>query len=260
MIPNRFILLLSAILVAIPCAALFVCPAAIAAQLLPAASVALMGLIAGAVVQYSVCLSGGGVSINQVVSREADHPNPYTKTLIIGQAGTLSTRTSDTVGVFTLSSGHGITDAMTVDVYWSGAYRYGCTVTAYDATTVTIGVGAKTGGTVLPAQTTACTICKRETVNTHIDADAAEIIAFCSVRAADTDTTTTRTLLAFYDVSDALVGSVVVLVGKTPTVIDVHGGDTNPITGNPITYCEATQEGTAETAALTIFSLEDATP
>lgn len=260
MIPTRYLLMLIAVLNLIPCAAIFLCPTAIAVQMLPAASIASIALIVGAVVQYSVCLSGGGVSINQVVSREADHPSPYSKTLIVGNSGTLSTRTSDTVGEFTLSSGHGITDAMTVDVYWSGAYRYGCTVTAYDSTHVTIGAGAKTGGTVLPAQTTVCVITKRETINTHIDADAAEILAFCSVRAADTDTTATRTLLAFYDVSNALVGSVIVLTGKTPTVIDVHGGDTNTLTGNPITYCEATQEGTAETAALTIFSLEDATP
>lgn len=213
-----------------------------------------------ATVQYSVCLSGSGVSINQMVSRTADHPNPYSATLPLAKAGNLTTRTSDTVGVLTLLAGHGITDAMLVDLYWTGGKRYGCTVTAYDATTVTLGAGAKTGGDVLPADESAIVVCKRTTINTHIDADAAEIMAFCSVRAADADTTTTRTLLAFYDVSDALVGSVLVLSGKTPSVIDVEGGATNTLTGNPITYCEATQEGTAETAALTIFSLEDATP
>lgn len=257
MTPKRCLLMIGLLLLAVvPCAGLFLLPMSTAMRLLPSVVTMSLGAVLAAVVQYSVNLSGGGVSINQTVSREADHPNPYSATLPIAKSGSLTTRTDDNTGVIT-SSTHGYTDADTVDVYWVGGYRYAMSITSYDANTITVDGGA---GTNLPAQSTAVIVCKRTRINTAIDADMSEIMAFSSVRASDADTTVTRSILAFYDATDALVGSVIVLAGKSPTVIDVHGGATNSLTGNPITYCKATHEGTAETAALTIFSLEDATP
>jgi hypothetical protein len=49
----------------------------------------------------------------------------------------------------TLGSSHGITDADTVSVYWSGGFRYGCAVSSYDGTTVTVN-GATGSGDSLP--------------------------------------------------------------------------------------------------------------
>lgn len=61
--------------------------------------------------------------------------------LAAGKAGTAGAD-----GVMTLASGHGITDADVVSVAWTASgvakFRYGCTVSAYTSTTITL-----TGGT-----------------------------------------------------------------------------------------------------------------
>jgi hypothetical protein len=70
------------------------------------------------------------------------------------KTGTLTTRTSDTAGVLTLGSGHGIEAADTFDVTWNSLANRRLTVTAdsVDATTVTFSGGS---GDVLPSTSTA---------------------------------------------------------------------------------------------------------
>ena len=70
-------------------------------------------------------------------------------------AGTLTTRADDDTGIVTLPTGHGITDSGTVSLSWSGGGRGDMTVTAYDATTVSVDVG---DGDNLPAQDTAVSV------------------------------------------------------------------------------------------------------
>lgn len=75
-------------------------------------------------------------------------------TLAAAKSGSLSTRTDANTGVLTLASGHGITDAARVDVYWSGGKRYGMTVGTVAGTSVPVDGGA---GDDLPAADTAIT-------------------------------------------------------------------------------------------------------
>jgi hypothetical protein len=60
--------------------------------------------------------------------------------------------------VLTLGANHGITSAMLVAVFWSGGQRLDMTVTAYDATTITV-TAASGVGTAFPANTTVITVC-----------------------------------------------------------------------------------------------------
>lgn len=68
------------------------------------------------------------------------------------QAFTLTTRTSDSNGVFTVGTAHGITVGDEVNVYWPAGNRTRMTVTEITDTTITLNGGT---GTVLPIATTA---------------------------------------------------------------------------------------------------------
>lgn len=59
--------------------------------------------------------------------------------------------------VLTLGADHGITDADIVGVFWAAGQRVDVTVSAYDATTITITVATGTGDAI-PAATTAVTV------------------------------------------------------------------------------------------------------
>lgn len=76
------------------------------------------------------------------------------------KTGTLTTRTSNSVGEITGQAGHGIATGNIIDVYWSGGSRRGVTVgtVATNAIPITGGTGDN-----LPIATTTLTITKRET-------------------------------------------------------------------------------------------------
>ena len=98
---------------------------------------------------YSSTVQGGGISVQESVTRSGDSTVAAQIALPAGKSGTLTTRTDDNTGVVTVASGHGITDSDTVDVYWSTGRRYGVDVTATDSTTISIDLGA---GDNLPAK------------------------------------------------------------------------------------------------------------
>lgn len=60
-----------------------------------------------------------------------------------GKAGT-----AGLAGLMTLGSSHGITDAMKVSVKWASGFRYGCAVSSYDGTTITVNGATGTGDTL----------------------------------------------------------------------------------------------------------------
>ena len=180
-------------------------------------------------------------------------------TLPAGKAGTLSTRTDNDTGVCTVSSGHGILDTDTVDVYWSGGRRYGCDVTAVGATTVSIDLGA---GDNLPTQATAVVVCKQVVFNRSIDGDN---LVGLSIQ---------------YDVeqrNDSGFGCRVSLMDATADVIAAHDFAankgffyekavfdeipiTNPYTGDPITNGVASNGDGTYAAILRFQGIQDVTP
>lgn len=115
----------------------------------------------------------GGMSITNLVEREDNLPQAFEETVAAGKAGTLSTRTDDNTGILTVASGHGITDADTVAVFWDGGSRYGMTVSATTSTTISIDGGA---GDNLPVATTAIVVGKEEEHALAIDGDAVKML------------------------------------------------------------------------------------
>ena len=123
----------------------------------------------------------GGMAMNSTLTRTADGQIGHEVTLPAAKSGTLSTRTSDTVGTLTLDAGHGIQTADVIDVYWDGGRRYNVTVGTVSGNDVPISGGA---GDVLPAQDTTVTAQTQQQIDTDFDADLlVAIAALCDQRA-----------------------------------------------------------------------------
>lgn len=191
-------------------------------------------------------------SINQSVVRSGDSKIELEVSLPAGTAGTLSTRTDDNTGIVTVSS-HSITISDTVDVYWSGGRRYGVDVTAQDATTISIDLGA---GDNLPTATTSVVIVKQVPFNLALDGDNAKIVGV-SYEVADASGYGCRVTL-FDSADDTITG--LDLDANVPNVVDIEGGQTNPYTGDPITDGVASNGSSSTAATLKIQAIVDATP
>ena len=205
---------------------------------------------------YSISVQGGGISVQQSVTRSGDLTVAAQVTLPAGKAGTLSTRTDDNTGQLTVASGHGITASDTVDVYWSGGRRYGVDVTATASTTIDIDLGS---GDNLPTQGTAVVVCKQVVANVMIDGDNAKLVV---VNVAVPGTSTAKSRVTFFDAvsgGGSAVGSGLDLAANEPSVTDVTGGDANGYTGSVILSLVASNGGTAE-GTLQVLAEVDATP
>ena len=153
--------------------------------------------------------------------------------LVAAQVGTLSTRTDNNTGIATLSTGHGITTGMVVDVYWAGGVRYGMDATvATNAVTVDGGAGDN-----LPSQGVAVTVVEQVEINPlNLDGDAAQIVGVFYRNASD------QAAKAHIDMQDS--GSATIeeidlvhetAVGGCNNIVNISGGETNVYTGNVIT-------------------------
>lgn len=204
---------------------------------------------------YGVSLSIGGSNIQKSVQRTADHPNPYEVSLPVAEAGSLTTRSTDTAGTITMDSGgHGITDAEVIDIYWDGGVAYGATVGTVSGTSVPF-TGAS--GDVLPSASTAVTVAEQVIINTTIDGDTVSIIGI--VAEFPTSSSSDQAHVDFQDSGDATIEEID-LTANVPVVHDIDGGATNVFTGNPITHVHASQGGVTEACTLKVLSLEDSTP
>lgn len=61
---------------------------------------------------------GGGRTFNQTANVTVGREIIAETTVTPAKTGNLTTRTSDTVGTLTMATGHGITDAARLDLYW----------------------------------------------------------------------------------------------------------------------------------------------
>lgn len=196
-------------------------------------------------VSYGV--TGGGLGIpSGALSRTGTVALNVEESLPAGTAGSLTTRTTDTAGIFTATA-HGIDNGDFFDVYWSGGIRYGLTASAADADTVTfLNTGA---GDVLPANLTEVIVCERVAVVGVFDFDAGN---YLSVHADQ------RCHVDFEDSGNASVGAIECRVADQPYIWaddygDVSGGGTTiPITGNAV---EELQASNGSVTAATLFVL-----
>jgi len=207
-------------------------------------------------VNYSASISGGGLAIQSSVNRVGTAPIGLSETLPAAKTGTLSTRTSDTVGTLTMDSGHGITTAAVIDLYWDGGVRYGVVVGTVSTNSVPFSLGA---GDNLPIATTAITAVVQQNVNLFIDGDETKIIAF----ALRTNAPSARVAghISLYSAADTQIAELD-LVSNVPSIFDLESGIANPFTGDPITYLKASTGGssTTENYQLVIIGAYDASP
>lgn len=202
-------------------------------------------------------ISGGGISIQTLpVVRENSGPIGLEDTLDAAKVGQLTTRTDDTTGTLTMSSGHGITTAAVIDLYWTGGVRYGVVVGTVATNSVPISGGS---GDNLPTNMTAVTAVVQKSINLAIDGDNADIIAIV----LETVDKSLRTAghVQLRDAANAEVAEID-LVANVPQVWDLAGGSANPFTGNPITNLKASQGNSTatETFTLKIVGVQDASP
>lgn len=201
---------------------------------------------------YTCSVSGGGVSISSSSSFTGDGSGGCQVTVPSGKSGTLSTRTDNDTGVATVSTGHGITTADKVSVFWTGGRRYNMTVSATASTTIDIDGGS---GDNLPVATTAIVVSKDTNIVLSVDGDNAELFALSMDIPNDQ---TSKGFVRAYD--GAANVATFDMTMSTPLVYAIASGATNPITGNVVTSFYASNGNSSTDATLTIIAITDATP
>lgn len=160
--------------------------------------------------------------------------------LASAQTGTLTTRTNNSDGVATLTTGHGIVTGK-VDIYWAAGVRYGVDGVV-SSNEVTISGGA---GDNLPTQSTAVTVVIPTTLNVNFDGDEVEIIGLFYRNTSDSGA---KAHIALTDAGTAVIKEADLVPveshGGLANTWNIEGGDANPFTGNRITAGTASHDST----------------
>lgn len=172
-------------------------------------------------------LAVGGITLQGVISREAEGQISQEVELPAADAGSLTTRTSDTAGTLTMSdAGHGISTGDKIDIFWTDTggnakCAYGATVGTVSGTSVPFTLA---GGDVLPAVDSNVTADVLVEINTDFDGDDVQIIGLQS------------TLVGHFDFQDSGDASLhqAKLTALEPWFWVADTGTTNPLTGNPV--------------------------
>jgi len=181
---------------------------------MPTATISIIGSVGGVTVQGSVSRTEEG-QISQEVSLPA------------ADAGTLTTRTSDTAGTLTMDdANHGISTGEVIDIFWTDANgnqkcAYGATVGTVTGTSVPF-TGAS--GDALPAVDSSVTADVVVEANVDFDGDDLAIILLASNRAGHFD---------FQDSGSVSLHQAVLLAGE-PWLWFSDMGYSNPLSGNPV--------------------------
>jgi hypothetical protein len=202
---------------------------------------------------FQIAVSIAGVSINKSIVRTADSQASWEVTLPAGKDVTAWVKTDANTAACNLPSGHGYTDG-NFDVYWSGGVRYGV-----PGTISTNALSLDGGdGTDFPASaTTGVVVTRQVAVNMAIDGDNAKLFAI-SLELAN-QSATTQGHVTFEDFADDDIFAFT-LTANAPVVYDLESGIANPITGDAITECLATNGSSAAAATLKVLVVQDSTP
>ncbi|MGD8453659.1 MAG: hypothetical protein PVJ57_17745 [Phycisphaerae bacterium] len=171
-----------------------------------------------------------GIGLGGEAKRTADAHLGLDPTLPAAKSGTLSTRTSDTAGTLTLSTGHGFAEGDVVDIYWTGGCCYGAEVGVVVGNDVPF-TGA--AGDVLPPESATITVQEQQVHNIDFVGDlAVAIAAHCSQKSQ----------LLFW-ANSSVVLAIPLAAGEPWFWLD---GQTaaNPLASETITHVTITQGGT----------------
>lgn len=200
---------------------------------------------------YSVNV--GGVSIQKNVSSAGDNANAYEVTLPAGKDVTSWVKTDANTAACNLPGGHGYSNG-NFDVYWSGGVRYGVPGTI---STNALSLDGGTGTDFPASATSGVVVTQQVAINTNIDGDNAELFAV-SLELSDASATT-QGHVDFQDSGNATILAAT-LDANRPIVCDLSTALANPITGNAITECLASNGSSSAAATLKILVLQDSTP
>lgn len=209
-------------------------------------------------ISHRSVIAGGAVSItSQAVARSGSAAIGIAEVLPAAQAGALTTRTSDSAGTITMTSGdHTIETADVIDIYWAGGVRYGAVVGTVSTTAVPITGGS---GDNLPAADTALTLVPQFDFNVAIDGDNCKML----ILQLESNITSDRDAahVQFLDSGSAEIAEID-LIANVAKIYDIAGGDTNPFTGNPIVSGKASCSSVSTTKVYTlkIIGVADASP
>lgn len=194
-----------------------------------------------------ITISGdvGGAPMNTSISRTADGQISHEVQVPAAKTGTLTTRTTDTTGTLTMTTGHGFVTGDKIDLYWTGGRRLNVSCGTVVGDSVPISGGS---GDILPTQGTAITAMKQVTVDTDFDGAKLKIIGM---------TSSARGRVGFYEATTEEVS--VDLAANEAWLWWEGGSGTNPLLNTVVSSLGVTQAGTTP-ATLRLGLLYDSTP
>ncbi len=196
----------------------------------------------------TLSLSGeiGGAPLGATLQRTADgaiRQGPIT--LPAAEAGTLSTRSTNTTGVLTLA-GTTLQIGDVIDVYWDGGRRYDVDVDGVAGDDVTFSGGA---GDVLPVQDTAVTAAEQVAIDLAFTGD--ELVAIGAKLGER----------GHLSVRDSGATALSIDLVKNETWFWLDGQQiVNPLAGSSIDGLMASNASSSATAVLNLGVLYDSTP
>ena len=196
----------------------------------------------------TLSLSGeiGGAPLGSTLQRTADgsiRQGPIT--LPAAEAGTLSTRSTDTTGVLTIS-GTALQIGDVIDIYWDGGRRYDVDVDGVAGDDVTFSGGA---GDVLPAEDSVVTAAEQVSIVLAFTGD--ELVAIGAKLGER----------GHLSVRDTGVTALSIDLVKNETWFWLDGQQiANPLAGDSVDGLMASNASSAATAVLNLGVLYDSTP
>lgn len=189
-----------------------------------------------AVLNFSIA----GKSIIGKVTKTGTGEIGHVLSLAAAEAGTLTTRTSATEGTITMGSeSHTIETGDTIDIFWTGGFRYGVTVGTVSTTSVPLSGGS---GNDLPADETTVTVTQKTVIDTDFNGNKVEM--FAAVNSA-------RGHIIWMD-SNGVETHEAELLAAEPHFFVADSGQTNPLADAGIDAVHVSQ---ASSAAVSTFTL-----
>jgi len=162
-----------------------------------------------------------GANVNVKLAKTATGSIAQSQALAAAKTGSLTTRTLDTAGELTMTTGHGITDGARIAIFWPGGCAYLGTVGTVVGNAVPF-TGA--AGDNLPDQDTAVTVQVMTPLDVDFDGDKAEIVAASFSR---------RGVVVFEDSGDVVLDAGDIAAGEGYVYV-VGLSQSNPLAGNPV--------------------------
>lgn len=179
----------------------------------------------------------GSTSYSFAETLSDDALTRLTPSVPAAKAGTLTTRTDNNTGTFTMASGHGFSTNDLIDLYWSGGKRHGMTATVTgDSVVLDGGTGDN-----LPIATTAITASKPTVVAFAVDGDDLTLL----LGSADVEG-----YIGLWDDTATPVHVDTMDIGNgTSDIWTASQGETNPVAGHILTLAKFSH---GETSAKTM--------